>query len=129
MPYAAADGCCFCARSWYADRPEVLAWQKERIAEANKFPPLVHTLLGRSRPLHGLDKLGKTKVRVGLGCNIEMQHYDARDVCGNGCCDDEAHCNSPRPVYALSARIGPQATVDACTALCWATGRPQNLFT
>lgn len=41
---------------WYADRPEVRKWQEDTIAEANRTT-LVYTLLGRSRPLHGLDKL------------------------------------------------------------------------
>lgn len=35
---------------WYSDRPEVLAWQKERKEEAHQTQK-VHTLLGRARHL------------------------------------------------------------------------------
>lgn len=35
---------------WYSDRPEVLAWQKERKEEAHRTQK-VHTLLGRARHL------------------------------------------------------------------------------
>ena len=35
---------------WYSDRPEVLAWQKDRKDEAHQTLK-VHTLLGRARHL------------------------------------------------------------------------------
>jgi len=39
--------------AWYADRPEVLAWQRETIAKA-KSTGATRTLMGRYRPLPGI---------------------------------------------------------------------------
>lgn len=43
---------------WYSDRPEVLAWQKERKQEAHDTLR-VHTLLGRPRHLPDINSSNK----------------------------------------------------------------------
>jgi DNA polymerase-1 len=40
--------------AWYADRPEVLEWQKRTISEARRTG-VTRTLMGRYRPLHGIN--------------------------------------------------------------------------
>jgi DNA polymerase-1 len=68
---------------WYSDRPEVLAWQKERKEEAHQTLK-VHTLLGRARHLPDVNSsnslLRSHMERAAINTPVQVSLHTSIDI-------------------------------------------------